>query len=57
LINVTIGVSRDFVREYCNIASHAPRTAQKAMEKIKKCGSGILDAIRIAKNLQNAMRA
>jgi|ERR1044071_2017927 hypothetical protein len=52
-----LGGARDFVKEYRNKASHAPRTAREAMEKIRKCRAGFLDAIRVSKNLHTAMKA
>ena len=46
-----LGGARDFVREYRNIASHPADTPKRAIEKIRKCKAGVVDALRIAKNL------
>jgi hypothetical protein len=52
----TLGGARQFMREYRNIASHAPRSAAQAMEKIRKCRVGFLDAVRSARDLHAAMK-
>lgn len=51
-----LGGARSFVKEYRNTASHAPTSAKKAIEKIRKCRKGFLDAIEIAQKLQEAMQ-
>jgi len=52
-----LGGARSFIKTYRNVSSHAPRSAREAMDKIKKCRAGFFDAIRIAKDLQGAMKA
>jgi hypothetical protein len=52
-----LGGARDFVKEFRNTASHAPKSARQAMEKIKKCKTGFLDAISVAKKLRSMMQA
>jgi hypothetical protein len=52
-----LGGARSFIKTYRNVSSHAPRSARQAMDKIKKCRAGFFDAIRIAKDLQGAMKA
>jgi hypothetical protein len=52
-----LGSARDFIKEFRNTASHAPRSARQAMEKIKKCKKGFLDAIDVARKLRCVMQA
>jgi len=47
----SLGGARDFVKEYRNIASHPADTPRNAIIKIRKCKTGILDALRISKKL------
>jgi adenine-specific DNA methylase len=49
--------SRRRVKEFRNTASHAPKSARQAMEKIKKCKTGFLDAISVARKLRSMMQA
>lgn len=51
-----LGGARDFVKEFRNVASHAPKNAKQAAEKIKKCKTGFLDGINVAKKLQHVAR-
>jgi hypothetical protein len=51
-----LGGARDFIREYRNIASHPADTSKKAINKIRKCKAGVLDAMRIARNLLVVMQ-
>jgi hypothetical protein len=52
-----LGGARDFVKEYRNTASHAPKSARQATERIKKCKAGFLDAISVAKKLRCATQS
>jgi hypothetical protein len=52
-----LGGARKFVKEFRNIASHAPRSALEAAEKIKKCKTGFLEGISIATKLRIAAKA
>lgn len=52
-----LGGARDFVREFRNTASHAPRSAKQLAEKIRKCRAGFLDALSVAHKLIDTMRA
>ena len=51
-----LGGARDFAKEYRNIASHPARSAKQAIDKIRKCRSGFIVAIRISKNLCAVLR-
>ena len=46
-----LGGARDFAKEYRHIASHPAKSAKQTIDKIRKCRSGFMDAIRISKNL------
>jgi hypothetical protein len=46
-----LGGARDFVKDFRNIASHPPKNAKEAAQKIKKCRTGFLDGVGIAKKL------
>jgi hypothetical protein len=50
-----LGAARDFVKEFRNVASHAPKTAKAAVEKIRKCKTGFLDAANVSKKLREVM--
>lgn len=52
-----LGGARDFVKDFRNVASHAPKTAQAAADKIRKCKTGFLDAVGIATKLRAVMQA
>lgn len=47
-----LGGARDYIKEFRNTASHPPKTAKHAAEKIRKCRKGFLDAIAIAVKLK-----
>ncbi|CDZ73250.1 Hypothetical protein NGAL_HAMBI2610_48800 [Neorhizobium galegae bv. orientalis] len=47
-----LGGARDFIKEFRNTASHPPKNAKQAAEKIRKCRKGFLDAITIATKLK-----
>jgi hypothetical protein len=47
-----LGGARDFVKEFRNTASHAPRGAKQAAEKIRKCRIGFLDSVSVCEKLQ-----
>ncbi len=49
-----LGGARDFIREFRNSASHAPKNAKAAAEKIRKCRKGFLDSIAISIKLKAA---
>jgi len=51
-----LGDARAFVKEFRNTASHTPRSATQAAEKIKQCKTGFLDAVSVSKKLRDAMR-
>jgi hypothetical protein len=46
-----LGGVRDFVKEYRNTASHAPKTAKEAADRIKMCRKGFLESIDLATKL------
>lgn|GEM_PF-1911080 len=52
-----LGGARDFAKEYRNIASHPAKSAKEAIDKIRKCKTGFINAIRIAKNLCAVLKA
>jgi hypothetical protein len=52
-----LGGAREFIQEFRNTASHPPRTAKQAAEKIRKCRKGFLDAIGIATKLRSVATA
>ena len=52
-----LGSARNFIREFRNTASHAPRSAKQSAEKIRKCKTGFLDGIRVAKKLYGVAQA
>lgn len=52
-----LGAARDFIKNFRNPVSHAPKNAKQAAEKIRKCRSGFLDAIEVAGKLRTAMQA
>lgn len=47
-----LGGTRDFVREYRNIASHPANSATNAVTKMRKCQVGFLQAIGLARKLR-----
>jgi hypothetical protein len=51
-----LGAARDFVKEFRNTASHAPKNGKQAALKIKKCKVGFLDAVSVATKLRVAMQ-
>jgi hypothetical protein len=51
-----LGAARDFIKDYRNTASHAPRSAKQAAEKIRRCRAGFLDGIRVAKKLRETIQ-
>lgn len=53
----TLGAARDFARTYRNVSSHPAQTPQQAAEKIRRCRSGFLDALRIAGELRATIQA
>jgi hypothetical protein len=53
----TLGGARDFARTYRNSSSHPAQTLQQATEKIRRCKSGFVDALRIAGELRSTMQA
>ena len=46
-----LGGARDFIKEFRNTASHPPKTAKQAAEKIRNCRVGFLDAMSIVRKL------
>jgi hypothetical protein len=52
-----LGGAREFVKDFRNVASHAPKTAKAAADKIRKCKTGFVDAIAIAIKLRAVMQA
>ena len=52
-----LGAARGFVKEFRNTASHAPKNAKQAADKIRKCRIGFLDAIAVSTKLRNVMQA
>lgn len=48
-----LGGAREFVKQFRNAASHAPRTAAEAAQRIKKCRTGFLDAVNVCLQLRN----
>jgi hypothetical protein len=52
-----LGGARDFIKEFRNTASHPPKNAKQAAEKIRKCRKGFLDAIAIATKLKGVASA
>lgn len=52
-----LGAARDFVKEFRNTASHAPKNGKEAADKIRKCKRGFSDAIVIAEKLKNIASA
>jgi hypothetical protein len=52
-----LGGARDFIKEFRNTASHAPKSAKQAADKFRKCKAGFLDGINVAKKLSLMARA
>lgn len=52
-----LGGARDFIREYRNPASHAPKNPKEAADKIRKCKTGFLDAISVCRKLREVARS
>jgi hypothetical protein len=50
-----LGGARSFIKGYRNIASHPADTPKDAIQKIRKCKAGFVDALRIAKELGDVM--
>jgi hypothetical protein len=46
-----LGGARSFIKGYRNVASHPATTAKDAIQKIRKCKAGFMDALRIGKEL------
>jgi hypothetical protein len=51
-----LGGARDFVKDFRNTASHPPKNAMQAAQKIKKCRTGFLDGVGIAKKLYDVAK-
>ena|ERR1700733_5649138 len=51
-----LGGARDFVKDFRNIASHPPKNAKEAAQKIKKCRTGFLDGVGVAKKLHTVAK-
>lgn len=51
-----LGAARGFIRQYRNVASHAPRSKKKAMERINLCKTGFIEATSVSNALVNTMR-
>jgi len=47
-----LGGTRNFVKNYRNIASHPPKDPKQAAEKIRKCKEGFVAAIQLASQLK-----
>lgn len=47
-----LGGAREFVKDFRNIASHAPKSAAQVALKIRKCRIGFLDALTQVQKLQ-----
>jgi hypothetical protein len=47
-----LGGTRDFIKEFRNIASHPSGSAKLATEKLKKCKAGFFEATKLAKKLR-----
>lgn len=47
-----LGAARDFIKEFRNTASHAPKSAKQAAEKTRKCKTGFLEAITVCAKLR-----
>jgi hypothetical protein len=52
-----LGGTRSFIGEYRNIASHPQRSAKDAIDKIRKCRAGLLQAVALATGLSAMARA
>ena len=51
-----LGGARDFAKEFRNSASHPARNPAQAIDKIKRCRLGFINAIRVTNNLQEIFR-
>ncbi len=47
-----LGGAREFVNQFRNTASHAPKTAKQAAEKIRNCKAGFTNSINVIKKLR-----
>jgi hypothetical protein len=52
-----LGGAREFMKEYRNVSSHAPKSFQAALAKIHRCRDGFLRGVQILNNLQAPARA
>lgn len=52
-----LGGARDFVKDFRNTASHAPKNAKQAADKIRKCRTGFLDGISVCDKLLAVAKA
>lgn len=52
-----LGGARDFIKEFRNTASHAPKNAKEAADKIRKCKTGFFDAISVSTKLRTVTKA
>jgi hypothetical protein len=52
-----LGGAREFMKKYRNVASHPSKTPRQAVEKLRGCRSGFLDAIAMARNLTDVAKA
>lgn len=50
-----LGDARGFIKEFRNVASHAPKSAKQAAQKIRNCRTGFLDSIAVSRKLFIAM--
>lgn len=52
-----LGAARTFVSQYRNVVSHPSRTPKEAINKIRACRKGFLDALGVIVQLQDVLEA
>jgi hypothetical protein len=52
-----LGAARTFVSQYRNVVSHPSRTPKEAINKIRKCRKGFLDALNVVTQIQEILEA
>lgn len=53
---VALGGARDFIKKYRNTTSHPPATAKAAAEKLRRCKTGFMTGIDVAKTLKRSAK-
>jgi hypothetical protein len=57
LVSSEPGAAHTFVSQYRNVVSHPSRTPKEAINRIRKCRKGFLDAVNVVLQIQEILEA